>query len=266
MTQFCIFASYGNDSIATIQWAKEHELEKVKVVYSDTGWSEEFWKDRVDKCEDWVKSLGYEPHRIISKGFENLIKERKMTPNHRFQFCSFELKIKPAMEWLEINDPDKNYVCMVGIRREESLRRKSWPEVLVNSPNHSGRILISPLVAYTKEDRDSLIKKAGFEVLNHRSQECFPCINSNRQDLRELLEYPNRIKKIKQIEEELGSTKDGRKKYFFMERQGAQTVDEVLEWAAADRGKYQKLDPNRQMLDEFFEDSISGCDSGFCEG
>lgn len=34
-----IFASYGNDSIALIQWAHERGLPDVHVAYGDTGWA-----------------------------------------------------------------------------------------------------------------------------------------------------------------------------------------------------------------------------------
>lgn len=33
---YVIFASYGNDSIALIQWAFEHRLQNVVVAYNDT--------------------------------------------------------------------------------------------------------------------------------------------------------------------------------------------------------------------------------------
>ena len=38
MFEHVIFASYGNDSIALIQWAHERDLTDVAVAYSDTGW------------------------------------------------------------------------------------------------------------------------------------------------------------------------------------------------------------------------------------
>ena len=34
-----LFCSYGNDSIALIQWAHERGLKDVVCLYSDTGWS-----------------------------------------------------------------------------------------------------------------------------------------------------------------------------------------------------------------------------------
>ena len=44
-----IFASYGNDSIALIQWAHERGLTGVHVAYGDTGWAAEWWPARVEQ-------------------------------------------------------------------------------------------------------------------------------------------------------------------------------------------------------------------------
>ena len=55
-----IFASYGNDSIALIQWAHERGLPGVHVAYGDTGWAAEWWAGRVDQAEARVRTLGLE--------------------------------------------------------------------------------------------------------------------------------------------------------------------------------------------------------------
>jgi len=51
---YVIFASYGNDSIALIQWAHEHNLKNVTVAYSDTGWAADLVADAGGK----VRSMG----------------------------------------------------------------------------------------------------------------------------------------------------------------------------------------------------------------
>ena len=48
---YVVFASYGNDSIALIQWVYERRLKNVAVVYSDTGWAADWWPARVKKAE-----------------------------------------------------------------------------------------------------------------------------------------------------------------------------------------------------------------------
>jgi aryl carrier-like protein len=69
-----IFASYGNDSIALIQWAHERRLSGVHVAYSDTGWAAEWWLARVEVAEAWAQGLGFTTHRIASEGMEALVK------------------------------------------------------------------------------------------------------------------------------------------------------------------------------------------------
>ena len=49
-----IFASYGNDSIALIQWAHERGLPSVHVAYSNTGWAADWWLARVPKPAERV--------------------------------------------------------------------------------------------------------------------------------------------------------------------------------------------------------------------
>ena len=156
----------------------------------------------------------------------------------KYQFCTEELKIRPAMRWLEDTDPGKELVCMVGVRREESRERARWPEFEEVSEKHGGRELWSPLVRHTVAERDALIRRAGFEVLPHRSQECFPCIGSNRNDLKRLT--PERIEEIAKLEEDLGSTSKGKPRTMFRpyRHMGAIGIREVCKWAQSARGKY----------------------------
>ena len=53
-----LFCSYGNDSIALIQWAHERRLEDVVCLYSDTGWSASWWPDRVIEGEKLARLMG----------------------------------------------------------------------------------------------------------------------------------------------------------------------------------------------------------------
>ena len=148
-----IFGSGGNDSVALVQWAIEKELKDLHVVYSNTGWAADFWEDRLDKYRSLAEENGGTFHEIQSEGMVNLVTRKKCWPRNGMAFCSYELKIKPAMEWLETIDPEKEAICLVGIRREESARRAQWPEWVEESENHGGRSLHSPLVRYTKRER-----------------------------------------------------------------------------------------------------------------
>ena len=256
IVKYVIFASYGNDSVALIQWAHETGLIDVVVLYSDTGWASDDWDARVSGAENWVRSLGYTPTRTASMGMEALVRSRSGWPRQGLQFCTWELKILPAKQRLDEIDPDKEATCLVGVRRAESANRRSFPEHTPHSPNHGERPLWAPLVDHTDEMRNALVHRAGFVPLPHRSMECFPCINSNRGDLRALVSDEARIAHIERIEKDLGYTSKGKPRTMFRpyRHMGATGIREIIRWAAAERGQF---DP---------DDGTGGgnCDSGFC--
>ena len=258
MIEDVIFASYGNDSIALIQWAVESGEVlpgETMIVHSDTGWAAESWAERVEQASAWARSLGFRTTAIPSMGMRALVSMKKGWPRQGMQFCTEHLKIKPALQWLDENDPERDVTCLVGVRRVESRARAQWPEWIESSERHGGRSLWSPLVRHTDEMRDALVSRTPFDVLPHRSQECFPCVNSNRDDLRQLT--PERVAEIAALESALGYTSKGKPRTMFRpyRHQGATGIREVWRWAKSERGKYRQL----VMLG----DGV-GCDSGMC--
>ena len=238
-------ASYGNDSVALIQWAHEHGLNNVKVVFIDTGWAATWWLDRVDKGEQWVKSLNMEAVRLRPvEQFEDLMRHKKGFPSQRYQWCSVFLKGLPFLDYAEKVDPGCSSTVLVGKRRAESLNRSSTPEFVESSEYHGGRKLWHPLYLHSDEERNKLVQKTPLPVLEHRSMECSPCINANRYDLRALTEPE--IQRVESLEKEIGKTMFRPKRVM-----GAKGIRQVLEWARSDRGKYTPS-------------SNSGCDGGMC--
>lgn len=244
-----ISSSYGNDSVALIQWAFEQGLRGVKVVFIDTGWAGEGWMDRVERCEAWVRSIGYEAIRITPEvQFEELIKMRKGFPNQRYQWCSGHLKGVPFLMWIDEIDPECKATVMIGKRREESQERADTPEFIDSSDYHGGRRVHHPLFLHSEAARNDLLQRAGFEILLHRSKECDPCVNSNRADLRGLA--PADAEKLARLEGETGKTMFRPKRHG-----GAKGIEQVIRWAGSSRGKY-----NEQQEDMF----SSRCSSGHC--
>ena len=251
-----LFCSYGNDSIALIQWAHERGLKDVVCLYSDTGWSASWWIDRVAKGEALAAGYGFTTARTASEGMLALVKRKRGWPGAggQGQFCTAELKVVPALKWLDANDPRKESTALTGVRRSESTHRSDAPEHVTESERHGGRELWQPLVRHTDEMRDALLHQAGFEVLRHRSLECYPCINANIDDIRLLSE--DRIRLIDITEKDLGFTKKGKPRVMFRtaRRKGAVGIRAVVQWAAAPR-------PRDQM--QMFP---AECDSGYCGG
>lgn len=248
--RFIIRSSYGNDSIALIQWAHENELPNVVVMYSDTGWARKWWQiERIPEAERWVKSLGFRPVQVKSIGMEALIKKKKSWPFRLAQFCTQELKINPAAEWLKKHDPYCRSIILTGVRREESANRKLAPHFRLNNFNDGGRTMISPLVEYNEEQRNELLKRAGFEPLAHRSEEC-RCINANKDDLKRF--DNNDINEIKRLETEMGFTSKNKPRVMYRPSKymGATGIDEVVKWANSERGKYKLPDDEGECNDD----------------
>lgn len=242
---YVIFASYGNDSIASIQHISDLGKENVAVLFSDTGWAADWWEERVIAGEKFARDCGFTPFRTKSEGMESLVKRKKGWPmGGGGAFCTAELKIKPALAWLDEYDPDGEIVCIVGIRRQESANRADFPEWTDESERHGGRELWAPLVRYTDTDRNELIHDSGFEVLPHRSKECSPCAHAEGNDFRVL--DSNTIIKVKLIEEDMGINSKGNHRVFFRPKRhrGALGIEAVVNqaktgmnyWALCEQG------------------------------
>jgi hypothetical protein len=254
MSTLIASVSWGNDSVALVQWLHEHAVreryDRVLCVYMDTGWAARDWLERVDRAEGVARGYGFEPHRATSIGFVPLARLKKAFPRNGMQFCTEELKIKPFTLFADNVDPDREATIVIGIRREESDDRAQWPEHITDSDRHGGRDAWFPLVRVREEERNGLLSRAGFEPLPHRSRECFPCVNSNRSDLRLLTD--DRIEEIAALEASMGITSNGKPRTLFRPYRhgGAVGIREVVRWAHSERGKYTPERP--------------GCDSGFC--
>lgn len=251
---YVIFASYGNDSIALIQWAHEAGIKGVHVAYGDTGWAADWWLGRVEIGEQWAQSLGFQTHRITSEGMESLVMRKKAWPRGgggKFQFCTDALKKEPARAWLALHDPALEATCMTGVRREESENRRDAPEWVTASDDHGGRELWQPLVRHTTAMRNELALKSPLPLLPYRSKECYPCVNATKQELRHLDEPTRR--KVFRIEQASGINSKGNARVMFSPARhgGAVGIDAVIEDAKHD-------------MYELFE--TTNCAAGWCGG
>lgn len=251
---YVIFASYGNDSVALVQYANEKRLRDVHVLFSDTGWAADWWLERVEKGEEWVRSLGFQAHRTTCEGMEGLVLRKKAWPRGgggKFQFCTQALKKEPALLWLYKHDPNCEATCMTGVRREESENRRDAPEWIIESEDHGGRELWQPLVRHTEAQRNELVLKTPLPILPFRSKECYPCVNARRKEIA-TLDEPARYK-IWKIEQAAGVNSKGNERVMFSPKKfgGAVGIDAVIE--AAKHG-----------VDDLFNSPM--CESGWCGG
>lgn len=224
-----ISSSYGNDSVALIQWAHEKKLPEVMVAYCDTGWSAPHWPQRVDRGETLAKSYGFQTVRCKSIGMSELVRMKKGWPGNGKQFCTAHLKGVPFLSWIDEVDPECGAIVLIGKRREESEKRKDTPEFIESSEYHGGRKIWHPLYAHTDEMRNELLSRARFEPLPHRSLECNPCVNANRGDFLRLT--AGEIERVNDLEAEIG------KPMFRPKRFNAMGIHGVIVWAKDGRNR-----------------------------
>lgn len=218
-----ISSSYGNDSVALIQWAAEHGLKDVTVAYCDTGWASPDWPQRVYKGELLANFCGFKTVKCKSMGMAELVRMKKGWPGNGQQFCTAHLKGVPFLEWIDEADPDRKAVVLIGKRRAESENRKDTPEFIESSEHHGGRKVWHPLYLHTDLSRNELLRRAGFEPLPHRSLECNPCVNANRSDFMRLTS--GEIERVNDLECEIG------KPMFRPKRFNAMGIHGVIKWA-----------------------------------
>lgn len=232
--------SWGNDSCALVQFLHERGQRNVTTLYNDTGWAAIWWPARVERMEAWARSLGFKTARTISIGMEQLVVDHRGWPRQGMQFCTEDLKIVPTQHWLDEHDPERHALVCVGVRREESEARRDVQEFEIEDPRAGGRHQWRPLFMVKNDERDELLRRAGIKPLPHRSKECDPCINSNRNDIREL-EEPT-IAKVERIETRLGFSHGGKPRVMYRpaKRMGATGIREVVQWAKSERGKYRR--------------------------
>ena len=220
---YVISASYGNDSMAMIQWAHEANLQGVTVAYCDTGWASPGWFLRVEEGERLATKYGFNVVRLKSIGMEELVRIKKGFPGNGQQFCTAHLKGLPFLQWIDEADKEGKAVVMVGKRREESKARENTPEFVKDSEYHGGRTLWHPLYLHTEAERDALLQRGDIEKLPHRSQECNPCVNANRGDFLRLT--LGEIDRVCRLEVEIG------KPMFRPKRFNALGIHGVMVWA-----------------------------------
>ena len=81
-----------------------------------TGWSASWWADLLAKGETLAQGYGFTTARTQSEGMLALVKRKRGWPSAggQSQFCTAELKVLPALEWLDANDSGKEATAMTG--------------------------------------------------------------------------------------------------------------------------------------------------------
>lgn len=205
---------------------------------------------------------------LETEGFIQLAKRKGRFPSTKARFCTQELKLLPTKAFLEdLSGRFTEVIPVSGVRRGESFARsklREWGDPL---ESYFGLKEWRPLIDWSLKDVLAIHSKYEIPLnplyaMGATRVGCFPCINSNKREMRLLAtEFPERIAQIREWESGLDNL-NGMSTFFPPKKVPARfrsktimtvkgkpmqvcTIDDVVEWAKTGwRGKGAAPDLN----------------------
>lgn len=270
--------SGGKDSAAASLHLRELGIEHDRV-FADTGWENPITYEYLRG--PLTRALGSIVEVRAAETFVQLVRKKRIFPNRTKRFCTVELKVKPIQRYLESLDED--IVNVVGIRRDESEKRKSALEWEYSASLDCD--VWRPLVAWSVADVVAIHKRHGLApnplyAMGASRVGCWPCIHARKAEIRLVADTdPERIRTIRELELETTAEAARRardrgeelkwERSMFSAHVGRNghrpmKIDEAVAWARtespAERGRRE-----RGMQVEIFVDPNDSCGEwGFC--
>ena len=255
---FVVNMSGGKDSTATALAMREAGIPHHRV-FADTRWEapETYaYLDLLRKKIGPIDVCGY-PGGMPAK-----IREGARFASRMQRWCTRELKIEPLRAYCDaLEDRGLIVVTVTGIRHEEGTATNGRAQALECEDDASwGGWMWRPIRKWTIADVLAIHHRHGVPVnpLYQRGHErvgCFPCVMSNKEDIRLIAEHaPDRIAEIRELERAATEERHRRNgetpgRYthpdatFFLtvqrDRGGAMNIDDVVAWSRTTRGGRQ---------------------------
>jgi 3'-phosphoadenosine 5'-phosphosulfate sulfotransferase (PAPS reductase)/FAD synthetase len=211
--------SGGKDSTACGLWLQEQGI-PFRPLFLDTGWEHRDTYAHLDRLEgvfgpitrvaasieipaayldeiaDIESRLGH-PSPMVRRAVRY-----GMFPSRMRKWCTKELKVLPFLLWCESNATD--IVNVVGIRHDESLARATWPE-WADHPDAPNVEVWAPITGWSVEEVIGIHKRHDIPpcplyLRGSTRVGCWPCIHSNRDDLRALAADAERVAILRDLE------------------------------------------------------------------
>ena len=259
--------SGGKDSTACGLWLQEAGI-PFRALFLDTGWEHRDTYAHVKKLEsrfgpvirvssqiepvpEYADEIAaFEARLGWPSPMVRWLAKKAMFPSRKRRWCTEQLKTFPFIAFAEQHDVE--IVNVLGIRRDESEARATWPE-REQHPDAPSVEVWAPLIHWTVDDVIAIHKRHDVEpcplYLRGSSRVgCWPCINSNREELRALARDPERVDILRDLEAFVGRIalerehkyQNGNLPTFFqarIEEKGKPTrypswpIDKVLAWS-----------------------------------
>jgi 3'-phosphoadenosine 5'-phosphosulfate sulfotransferase (PAPS reductase)/FAD synthetase len=234
-------------------------------VFMDTGWEHASTYEYLDELESTVGKIirlkaevpipesarsaveQFEKRLGFESPFIRRVFKYQSFPSRRIRWCTRELKIAPVTAYFD--SLDYEFISVVGIRKEESLKRSKMEEWEYS--DHWDAWVWRPLINWTEKDVIDIHHRFGLVpnrlYLNGSTRVgCYPCINSRKKEIKNLED--ERISLIRDLEIELTKMRRARKgedqhpaTFFSSPTRGVQimTIDEVRNWSLTTYGGKQ---------------------------
>lgn len=196
--------STGKDSVAMCLHLTELGIPHERI-YLDTRWENPKVKEHLEYLR---QKLGPITELSGALGMVELIRKKGMFPSRLTRFCTQQLKVFPARDYILARvDGGEDIVNAVGIRRGESEARSQMAE-WEDQPDFDCEVW-RPLVEWSVDDVIAIhkrhdIRPNGLYLLGFKRVGCWPCIHVNKEEIRLLAEVdPARIDEIRQLEQEI---------------------------------------------------------------
>lgn len=226
--------SGGKDSQAClIQAAKQYGADKIEAVFCDTGWEH---PDTYQHITDVCKQMGVKITTLKPEfNFIETCKKYRRFPEPIRRFCTVDLKVKPMVDY--ILSLQESCIIIEGIRASESYKRSSMEEEcmyfkLYFTPNEKGKFasyrkkdvkkwcemydasVLRPVFRWTAQEVIDCILNAGQKPNPLYSRGfsrvgCFPCVMSNLQNIKMLLNDKEMCSRLINVENEVRALRPG---------------------------------------------------------
>lgn len=218
-------------------------------IFFDTGWEHEQtytyldyletiigpiqrFKLHVEKNPEYANSIDQIENMLgFESPFVRLIYKKRIFPNGRIKYCTDSLKLKLAKQYYDSLNCD--YVNLVGVRAEESIKRSKYTEWEYN--NRFDCYTHRPLLHWTEKNVIDIhhrfnITPNPLYLRGWNRVGCYPCIYSNKKEISKL--EAGRVEVIKIIENDLNAT--------FFKRNGVNfDIEQTLLWSKTSHGGKQ---------------------------
>ena len=281
--------SGGKDSAATALWLiHESGLDPAtfRFAFCDTGNEHQLTYDHIQYLSDTFEAMG--APRIVTLNpdlsFYDLARKKGRFPSTKARFCTQYLKVIPTRKDIErLHADGLEVVLFSGTRAAESHARAQLPES--GFDDGFGCYVRRPLLRWSLDDVMQYHKR--FDVRLNPLYElgatrvgCFPCIMSNKQEIRLIAaQFPERIDELEIAENSFNSER-GFSSFFrrnhvplrhrsktIIDKKGravrVPTIRDVVEWSqTVERARFRG-----PRLFDYEPDHGLVCDSGrgLCE-